>query len=104
MIIVFPFQVGLNFLIKLCLILRFKNSLKKNLKILKFFSLLQINIFYVFVLFKKNMLRLCMAAKLDPRNFKIFNFFLYFKIMFFMMFLYYFLNIFSKKYIEIVSG
>ena len=45
-----------------------------------------------------------MAAKLDPRNFKIFNFFLYFKIMFFMMFLYYFLNIFSKKYIEIVSG
>jgi hypothetical protein len=82
----------------------FQKFFEKNLKILKFFSLLQINIFYVFVLFKKNMLRLCMAAKLDSRNFKIFNFFLYFKIMFFMMFLYYFLNIFSKKYIEIVSG
>ena len=61
----------------------FQKFFEKNLKIFKFFSLLQINIFYFFLLFKKNMLRLCLAAKLDLRNFKIFNFFIYLNIIFF---------------------
>ena len=80
----FPFQVGLNFLIKSCLILHFEHSLNFFLIIFKYFSLLQINIFVMFLYyyFLKNMLRLCLATTPDPINFKIFNFFIYFKIIF----------------------
>jgi hypothetical protein len=47
MIIFFSFEVGLNFLIKTCLFLHFKNALKK----IEFFFLfvIQINIFFMFL-------------------------------------------------------
>jgi hypothetical protein len=47
MIIFFSFEVGLNFLIKTCLFLHFKNALKK----FEFFFLfvIQINIFFMFL-------------------------------------------------------
>jgi hypothetical protein len=91
----FSFQVGLNFLIKSCLILRFENFLT----IFKFFSLLQINIFIMFLyyVFKKNMLRLCLVVTPNPRNFITFNFFSLLQNNIFFMFLYYFLNNSFKK-------
>jgi hypothetical protein len=55
------------------MILRFENFLT----IFKFFSLLQINIFVMFLyyFFLKNMLRLCLVVTPNPRNFITFNFF-----------------------------
>jgi hypothetical protein len=46
--IFFLFQVGLNFLIKVCLFLRLKNDIKEIWNFL-FFSLHQINIFLIFL-------------------------------------------------------
>ena len=66
MIIVFSFQAGFNFLTKACLFLCFENALKFFL-IFLLFSLLQINIFDVFVFFL-NILRLSLAAQPDPRR------------------------------------
>jgi hypothetical protein len=84
----------------------FQKFFEKHLTIFKFFSLLQINIFvnYVFVLFKKNMLRLCLAVTPVPRNFKIFNFFLYFKIIFSSCFCIIFKIFYKKTNFKIVSG
>jgi hypothetical protein len=63
----------------------FQKFFEKNLTIFKFFSLLQINIFfYVFVLFLKNML------SQEILKFLIILFIS--KQYFFLMFLYYFLN------------
>jgi hypothetical protein len=63
----------------------FQKFFENFLTILKFFSLLQINIFfYVFVLFLKNML--------SQEILKILIFFFISKQYFFLMFLYYFLN------------
>ena len=45
--IFFSFEVGLNFLIKACLFFRLKNAFKKY-EFFIFFSLIQINIFFMF--------------------------------------------------------
>jgi hypothetical protein len=50
----------------------FQKFFEKNLTILSFFSLLQINKFLMFLYyFFQKMLALCLIATLDPRNFKI---------------------------------
>ena len=83
----------------------FQKFFEKHLTIFKFFSLLQINIFVMFLYyFKKNMLRLCLAATPVPRNFKIFNFFLYFKIIFSSCFGIIFKIFYRKTNFKIVSG
>jgi hypothetical protein len=47
------FQIELNFLIKVCLVLCLKNALKKKLNFFLLFSLFQINIFDVLYFLKK---------------------------------------------------
>ena len=47
----------------------FQKFFEKNLKILKFFSLLQINIFYVFVLFKKKYVEIVYGCEARPKKF-----------------------------------
>jgi hypothetical protein len=76
------------------------------LTIFKFFSLLQINIFVMFLyFFKKIYVEILSGWDVRPRNFLIFQFFSLLQNNIFFMFLYYFLNNFFKKiYIDIVSG
>jgi len=47
----------------------FQKFYEKNLTILKFFYLIQIIFFYVFVIYFKKKLALCLVATPSPRNF-----------------------------------
>jgi len=93
MIIFFPFQVGLNFLINFA----FQKNFEFFWQFLDFFYY-KLIFFYVFVLLKKNMLTLCLVATLNPRNF---NFFSLLQNNFFYVFIL-FLNIFKKIYWDFV--
>jgi hypothetical protein len=68
MIKFFSFQVGLNFFIKVCLFLRFKNALKKISNFFYcflYFKLIFLMFLYFCILFL-NILRLDLVTQLDP--------------------------------------